>query len=549
MGMSERGMMLIGMRFCEALINKKLTIKWQKMKIMILTLILCHSSVHSALTHLMIMILIRFTMFIIVYLFALLIWRNYPKKKTPNFGCDSTLSFDKLNDFYEYWQVFESRRSFVWITKFNLNEAENRKMRKLMHKENRKLINEKRKKWEDAILRLVAFIKKRDPRYRNFCIYQEQQRLDEERKMNEYKKEIDKIMKEEQMKQRLLKMEQTNIENNEEQPPEIEQLYECIVCDKVYKKENAFIAHKSSKKHIKALENLKFQLQIENDLIFEESVGDKTDDFKVNDQHNVDRMIAKQIAMQENAENNESEESEKETVIDLDYLLALSVEQEDIMNAVDLYEDDVIDQDDAVQNVLITDSEIIALLEQPGIDIDALLNTYSSLTRQYILDLIRKQRKRCNQNDKKWKKNKRKKRKQLIDEVFVYDDDEQQNKEKIDEETQHKDEEHDDLDEFMKKFKTFHKKSDFINKQKQRNNNQQNDENEEVVPKKKRRRRRKKNKDTQNQRNMQSAGKSSPPSSCKACNKSFGSKTKLFDHLKQFPKHALRSQHCITVPK
>merc|ERR1712154_248134 len=132
----------------------------------------------------------------------------------------------------------------------------------------------------------------------------------------------------------------------------------------------------------------------------------------------VDQLIAKQIAIQEENDaqsEEEEEEAEKEKVIDLDYLLALSVEQEDIMNnVVDL---SLSGEDEQIQTVLITDSEIIALLEQPGIDIDALLNTYSSLTREYILALIRKDRMRNNENNKKWKKNKRKKqrKKQIID--------------------------------------------------------------------------------------------------------------------------------------
>merc|ERR1712154_393742 len=122
-------------------------------------------------------------------------------------------------------------------------------------------------------------------------------------------------------------------------------------------------------------------------------------------------------------------ESEKANGIDLDYLLALSVEQEDIMNnAVDLFQDNNSqnngdDDGDGTSNVLITDSEIIALLQQPGIDIDALLNTYSSLTREYILELIRKDRIRNNEYHKKWKKNKRKKQRKKQ----IFDDENEQN--------------------------------------------------------------------------------------------------------------------------
>merc|ERR1712129_478175 len=240
------------------------------------------------------------------------------------------------------------------------------------------------------------------------------------------------------------------------------------------------------------------------------------------------------IAMQEtNAQQSEEQESETHGELDFDYLLALSVEQEDIIkNAVDMF-DSSKSTDSNAQNVLISDAEIVALLEQPGIDCDALLNTYPSLTRQYVLDLIRKQKTRKNENKfhKKWKKKKNKQRKkqqkQLDDEM-----------EQVDADTNTKEEVDDNLDAFMQKFKTFNKKSDFINKQKQRNDVEQTAEN--GLKKKKRRRRRKDKNSPQNvqRSNKQSpANKSSPPSStssCNACNKECGSKNKLFDHLKQF---------------
>merc|ERR1712060_987178 len=116
--------------------------------------------------------------------------------------------------------------------------------------------------------------------------------------------------------------------------------------------------------------------------------------------------------------------------LNLDYLLALTMEQEDIINSADLFDDDMDNNNDddieSNRNALITDSEIIALLEQPGIDIDALINTYPSLTRQYIITLKNKTNSRkygkYDRSNKKWKKNKRKKRKKY-DEIFVDDKD------------------------------------------------------------------------------------------------------------------------------
>jgi len=271
--------------------------------------------------------------------------------------------------------------------------------------------------------------------------------------------------------------------------------------------------------------------------------------------NNVDQMIAKQIAHQQNVDNDdgdneESLDKEKDgKPLDLDYLLALTMEQEDIINSAELFDDGVDNEDDDIEsnrNALITDSEIIALLEQPGIDIDALINTYPSLTREYIITLRNKTKSRKygkhDRSNKKWKKNKRKKRNKM-DEVFIDDkDNDDENDDDIENENEDNNDENEDIDQFMKKFKTFNKKSDFIKKQKKQINGNDNDNMDSKSPKKKRRRRRK-DKEKQNQRNICLATSSPIKSKCNACNQMFGSKNKLYDHLKQFPKHALKSQH------
>mmetsp|Transcript_73604 Transcript_73604/g.66239 ORF Transcript_73604/g.66239 Transcript_73604/m.66239 type:complete len:653 (-) Transcript_73604:11-1969(-) len=498
------------------------------------------------------------------------------KKKTPLFG-NSKLSYHKMKEFYDYWEQFESRRSFQWTTKYNLNDAQNRKIRKLMHKENRKLVDTKRKKWEETILKLVQFIKKRDPRFRNYLIDLDKQRIEEEQKIQEYQREIDEIMKEEQRKQRQIEIEQHQklLEEKDDNDSEAEEIFECVVCNKIFKSQNAFNTHESSKKHIKALENLKFQLELENDLIFN---NDK-DEMKTNEQSNVDAMIAKQLAHRQKVDNDdtnttttttdndeEEEESEPQTKkkaddgpIDLDYLIALTMEQEDIMETMDLFDDDINDKDNKSQNrsALITDSEIIALLES-GIDIESLTNTYPELTKEYIIALKQRTKARQNGNnkDKKKRKNKRKnKRKKRSssynqdEQIIQNNDDNDGIEEQQNDENDDGDDEEEQLDAFMNQFKSFKKKSDFINRQKNKqrsvsHNDADNDNDNNNSTKKKRRRRRNKNKDTHSQRNIVSSSTTSPiKSKCKACETTFSSKNKLYDHLKQFPKHALKSQH------
>eukprot|EP01083_Nonionella_stella_P026267 72238_1 len=415
------------------------------------------------------------------------------KKKTPQFG-SHCLSYDKMKSFYEFWSTFESRRSFQFATKYNLKDASNRRVRKLMHKENRKLIESARKKWQDSVLKLVAFIKKRDPRFRNYLIETERIRMEHEAKMAQYEAELDAIMKEEHRKQRQKEIDEY-LKTEEIETVDPEELFECVVCNKIFKSENAFKSHQLSKKHLKALDQLKFQLNVENELIFAAA------DCKTNDQNKLDSMIAKQIAHQENDTNG---------AIDIDYLMALAVEQEDIINAAtDMFDDE--------QSVNITDNEIITLLEQPGIDIEALLNTYHTLTRQYVMDLKRKHNAKHGTKKRKKKKN--------------YDE----TQDRMDDE----DEERTKDEEFIKTFQTFNKKSDFINKQKQKERKYETSE----VKQKKRRRRRRKGSANGASSPQKMATTAPSKSKCKACDQIFQSKTKLYHHLKSYPKHALKSQH------
>ena len=61
-------------------------------------------------------------------------------KKNPKFG-DSQTPWRNVFKFYEFWENFNSRREFGYVTKYNLNDAENRRIRKIMQKENSKLKN------------------------------------------------------------------------------------------------------------------------------------------------------------------------------------------------------------------------------------------------------------------------------------------------------------------------------------------------------------------------------------------------------------------------
>ena len=85
-----------------------------------------------------------------------------PLTKT-SFGSQSSL-FEEIKPFYNKFSSFSTCRSFRWLDKWNLNEAQNRQIRRAMEKENKKAREDGRRDFNEAVRNLTAFIKKRDPR-------------------------------------------------------------------------------------------------------------------------------------------------------------------------------------------------------------------------------------------------------------------------------------------------------------------------------------------------------------------------------------------------
>merc|ERR1712150_96188 len=66
--------------------------------------------------------------------------------------------------FYDFWTNFSSKRDFSAADKWKLADADNRQIRRLMEKENRKVRNEAKRKFNLLIRRLAEWVKKHYPR-------------------------------------------------------------------------------------------------------------------------------------------------------------------------------------------------------------------------------------------------------------------------------------------------------------------------------------------------------------------------------------------------
>jgi DnaJ family protein A protein 5 len=102
-----------------------------------------------------------------------------------NFG-DETTEWNQTLSFYQTWESFGSSLNFSWEDKYNAREdADSRKIRRLMEEDNNKARRKAKKVYNVDIIALVAFCKRRDPRVRAKKEEMEQQRLEQETRNRE----------------------------------------------------------------------------------------------------------------------------------------------------------------------------------------------------------------------------------------------------------------------------------------------------------------------------------------------------------------------------
>lgn len=129
----------------------------------------------------------------------------------PVFG-NSTTPWDDVADFYRHWSNYVTALSFNWSEKYHVTAQINRRVRRLMDKENKKGREGSKKEFVDSVRKLVAFIKKRDPRVI------EQNKIEEQKQAEKLQKQKELKLKQQQERrehiERLLK--ERELEEEEE---------------------------------------------------------------------------------------------------------------------------------------------------------------------------------------------------------------------------------------------------------------------------------------------------------------------------------------------
>lgn len=206
-------------------------------------------------------------------------WEGGDAPDYPSFGHKDDNYEDVVKPFYSVWLGFATRKSFKWKDRYRLSEAPDRRYRRLMEKENQKLREEGIREFNEAVRSLVAFIRKRDPRY-----IPTQQSEEERQKILRDAAAAQAARARKQNEERLKGevpewaqvVQKDDLDGEIEESESEEEHYECVACRKTFKSEKQWEAHEKSKKHQKAVYALRKKMQKDNKHLDLDETGGET---------------------------------------------------------------------------------------------------------------------------------------------------------------------------------------------------------------------------------------------------------------------------------
>ena len=193
-------------------------------------------------------------------------WEGLKIPEYPSFGHKHDTHEDAVKDFYSGWSWFSTKKTFAWKDVYRMNEAPDRRVRRIMEKENKKLREDGIREFNDAVRTLVAFVRKRDPRYTPSI------QTDAERQKVLRDASAAQAARARAANAALLhaavpdwtKARDPDGGGEIEEKSEEEEQFECVACHKTFKSENQFEAHERSKKHQKAVHALRRKMHKDN---------------------------------------------------------------------------------------------------------------------------------------------------------------------------------------------------------------------------------------------------------------------------------------------
>ncbi|XP_078041523.1 dnaJ homolog subfamily C member 21 [Augochlora pura] len=237
-------------------------------------------------------------------------------EEIPRFGNSQSSYEEVVHNFYAYWQSYNTKKSFAWLDPYDIRDAPNRRVVRLIEKENKKIREKAKRERNEQVRNLVAFVRKRDKRVQAHAVKLAERAKENLKKAQE--KVIQQLLERKKQLGEHKECEWTKFSNIEAELKTIEAhlakefgeslsseedtadenavddntLY-CVACNKIFKTQKSFINHENSKKHKDNVIAMKISLE-EDDKEFESfedsdvsqegitlAVGPQMDDFYV----------------------------------------------------------------------------------------------------------------------------------------------------------------------------------------------------------------------------------------------------------------------------
>lgn len=199
---------------------------------------------------------------------------------------EETIHQTQIRDFYAVWSGFSTRKGFAWRDGYRVNDAPDRRVKRAMEKENKRMRETAKREYNDTVRSLVSFIRKRDPRVKAH-INSQSTATNSVEEMQRRKEAAEREMREQEERARAYRKQTwdawehgaedseedseasfgENVQGNDEGEENLEEFLdelECFACDKVFQSEAAFANHEKSNKHKKQVQKLQREMQKED---------------------------------------------------------------------------------------------------------------------------------------------------------------------------------------------------------------------------------------------------------------------------------------------
>ncbi|CAL9074745.1 unnamed protein product [Musa textilis] len=191
--------------------------------------------------------------------------------------------YAQVTAFYNYWLGFSTVMDFGWVDEYDASMGPNRRTRRAMEEENKKLRKKARREYNDTVRGLGAFVKKRDKRVVDMMVKKklaEEKHREEEkaRKKEEERKKMEKakLFEEPEWTQSNEREDDFHeLEDDDDHKKKGREEFYCVVCNKKFKSDKQWKNHEQSKKHKDKVAELRMAFKDEDEEFLEEERDDE----------------------------------------------------------------------------------------------------------------------------------------------------------------------------------------------------------------------------------------------------------------------------------